>query len=780
MYVPLARQSHGLSSSRGDKFGSRAVLARYRFPIFMTCGVYTLAPYGTWNSPISSDMLTNRSTAVQEIAVGPNMTVYTITHQHNLGRITLEYRTFDDPSEAHMCESIQGSVLSRVHKYGGGAFSLLSDGRAVYAYQQDHSFGVDVMDVSSQSISKLVEPNSSKRYADFSAHPLLPLPVLAVEEEHTATAVIHRLVCIHEQQVHKVHEGHGFYAYPRFSPDGRFIAWVTWDHPSMPFWASKLWVAAIHHLDPLTTSTPVLVAGGKTLVAQQPVWVPDTSTLLFTHNGQVADVYEVDLCVKNEECCVSCILPSGGRSKGDRETIQMKPPLWILNASSLVALNQQWAIYVENQTGKDFLVLIDRKTRTRTPLPSSYTQFSQLRTAAEDQFVCIASSPTSQPALVLCRLKHHATGTPTIKIQVLRAGADVPISEDYISVPEPITFPTHLPDGSSVKAHALFYTPKNPKYVAPANTLPPCRMIVHGGPTASSLDLGIQYWTTQGWAVCAVDFGGSTGHGLEYKRRLQGHWSDVDVRNCVAAAAYLSGTNPPWSLPSSNEFELTESSGQDGSRCITVTRREPPSYLMETLMASFLGGGAFFVIRMLLSWLSGPVSWAWCLGLVGMIWVLVQRLVFRVQAETIRVMPHLAAQLETHRGIWTGARSRSFAEVTCERQFVPRDTIMDFFMMEGIQTFRVWDYAVLATSSETKNHSLKVLFPHLMPPRSHYVYAFRRLHNMLLHNEPPETHARVDASRICLHGCSSDGLSVFYALVRHPSVLCGCQLAWHG
>lgn len=727
-------------------------------------------------------MLTRSSAAIHEVACQPHMVVYTITHPHNQGRTTLEYRKLDAPSPALTCDSIQGSVRSCVHEYGGGAFSVLPDGCAVYAYQQDRTFGVNVVDLTSHSIATLVEPQSQKRHADFGAHPLRPRRILAVEEEHTSSTIINRLVCLDNQQVYKVHEGHDFYAYPRFSPNGRFIAWVTWDHPSMPFWSSELWVAAVQNEDPLTISTPVRVAGGQDLVAQQPVWVPDSSTLLFTLSGKVSDIYEVDVCVENGECHVSRAVPSGGPAEARKDAVEVQPPLWNLNASSMVALSQQRSVYVETQSGQDSIILIDRQARKRIPLPCSYTQFSQLRAAAQDQFVCIASSPTSPAALVLCSVKPTATGSMDLDVQVLRAGSGIPIPENYISVPEPIEFPTQLPDGSSATAHALYYAPKNPEFHAPAGSLPPCRMIVHGGPTASatsSLDLAIQYWTTRGWAVCAVNFGGSTGHGLDYMRRLQGHWGDVDVRDCVAAAAFLGGTSPPWAVPTSSEFKISEVNGPDGSRTMTLTRQKPPCYLTETLMAFAVGSGVFWLARTLFSWLGAPVSWACGLGLTGMIWVLVHRLVLRVQAESIRVMPHLAAQLETHRGIWTGTRSRPFVEVSCERQFIPRDTILDFFMMEGIQSFRVWDYAVLATTSETKRHSLKVLFPHLMPSRSIYIHVYQRLHNMLLHNEPPQSHARVDASHICLHGRSSGGLTVLCALMRYPSVFCS-GASWYG
>jgi dipeptidyl aminopeptidase/acylaminoacyl peptidase len=64
----------------------------------------------------------------------------------------------------------------------------------------------------------------------------------------------------------------------------------------------------------------------------------------------------------------------------------------------------------------------------------------------------------------------------------------------------------------------------------------------HGGPTGASpavLRYGIQYWTTRGFAVLDVNYGGSTGYGRAYRERLKGQWGIVDVADCINGARYL-------------------------------------------------------------------------------------------------------------------------------------------------------------------------------------------------------------------------------------------------
>ncbi|WP_157876149.1 S9 family peptidase, partial [Streptacidiphilus griseoplanus] len=107
------------------------------------------------------------------------------------------------------------------------------------------------------------------------------------------------------------------------------------------------------------------------------------------------------------------------------------------------------------------------------------------------------------------------------------------------------------PDGREV--HANLYPPRNPDFTAPPGELPPYVVFAHGGPTSRSpmvLDLEIAYFTSRGIGVVEVNYGGSTGHGREYRNRLRGQWGVVDVEDCATAARALAaeGTADPRRL----------------------------------------------------------------------------------------------------------------------------------------------------------------------------------------------------------------------------------------
>lgn len=364
-------------------------------------------------------------------------------------------------------------------------------------------------------------------------------------------------------------------------------------------------------------------------------------------------------------------------------------------------------------------------------------------------------------------------------VQILRSVAETPIPESYISVPEPISFPTQLPNGQESLAHGLYYPPTNPAFEGPSGTLPPCRIMAHSGPTsraASVLDLSVQYWTTRGWAVCLVNFGGSTGYGYEYMQRLNGHWGDMDVRDCVAAAAYLGGNDPPWTMTGKSSTPprgLEERNDPDGTRIMTFYRTEPSSHVTDLWIPTFVGFLGYGLLYAL-----NPFVGLSTMGLMAAsstisLGLYLYRILFRIQSESIRVMPGLGVQLETNRGLSLAPRTRGYLEVSTSRTFIPRDTILDFFMLEVLQWWKVQDYAVLATSSATKKEGLKIVFPSLLPRREVYLYTYRRLyHTMLGTTSSTKPLPRVDATKICLSGRSSGGYTVLCAVTSYPGVFC--------
>ena len=126
----------------------------------------------------------------------------------------------------------------------------------------------------------------------------------------------------------------------------------------------------------------------------------------------------------------------------------------------------------------------------------------------------------------------------TREVTPLRRANDLKIDPGYLSNAQPIEFPTE--DG--LTAYAFYYPPRNRDFVAPTGERPPLLVKSHGGPTSAAspaLSLSIQYWTSRGFAVLDVNYGGSTGYGREYRRRLNGRWGVVDVDDCVNGARFL-------------------------------------------------------------------------------------------------------------------------------------------------------------------------------------------------------------------------------------------------
>jgi dipeptidyl aminopeptidase/acylaminoacyl peptidase len=124
------------------------------------------------------------------------------------------------------------------------------------------------------------------------------------------------------------------------------------------------------------------------------------------------------------------------------------------------------------------------------------------------------------------------------KSEVLRHALTLPVDPAYFSIAQPIEFPTE----HGHTAYAFYYPPRNPDYTAPAGERPPLLVMSHGGPTSAvsgAFNPGVQFWTSRGFALIDVNYGGSTGYGREYRERLKGEWGVVDVDDCANGAKYL-------------------------------------------------------------------------------------------------------------------------------------------------------------------------------------------------------------------------------------------------
>jgi dipeptidyl aminopeptidase/acylaminoacyl peptidase len=308
--------------------------------------------------------------------------------------------------------------------------------------------------------------------------------------------------------------GPDFVAAPRLSPDGARLAWLEWDHPDMPWDATRLRVAAFQPDGTLGES--VLAAGGPEESIVQPEWAPDGTLHLISDRSGWWNLYR---------------LVEGPRLEplAPMEA-EFADPAWIFDRSSYGFLPDGAIVAIARAEGRDRLFRLE-PGHLIGEVETPFTELDALQVGAAT-IVAVAGAP-DDPAIVV-RLD-PSTLAPA---GVLRRASTVTVDPANISRPESIAFPTT--DG--LTAHALYYPPTNAEFVGPEGEKPPLIVLTHGGPTSNAstaLNLATQLMTSRGIAVVDVDYGGSSGYGRAYRRRLDGMWGVVDLDDTIAAARFL-------------------------------------------------------------------------------------------------------------------------------------------------------------------------------------------------------------------------------------------------
>ena len=479
------------------------------------------AEFGFWKSPITSDLIAGESIRLGQIALSGEDIYWIEGRPRESGRNAIVRRTPDGAMHEVIPEPF--NARSRVHEYGGGAFWV--DGATVYFVNfSDQRLYRTAPGQPPQPLT----PEAAWRYADG----VVDKPrnrLIAVREDHTLAAheAVNTIVSIdlsggRGQTV--LVSGADFYSDPRLSPDGTTLCWLEWRHPHMPWDGNELWVAEIPRNSSLGESRRV--AGGGEEALFQPQWSPGGTLYFVSDRGGWWNLYR----------------DNGGN-------IEPLAPMeaefglaqWIFGQSTYAFESGKSLLAAYTQKGYWHLARLDTATKTLQPIETPYSDIDEVRTGP-GYAVFKAGSPVEPTSIVRLDL---ASG----KHDVLRRSFQ-PREElrRYFTVPEAIEFPTshgltaHGLTAHGLTAHGFFYPPLNPDFTPPPKEQPPLLVISHGGPTGStstSLSLTIQYWTTRGFAVFDVNYGGSTGYGTAYRRRLNGQWGVVDVDDCTNGALFL-------------------------------------------------------------------------------------------------------------------------------------------------------------------------------------------------------------------------------------------------
>ncbi|CAN5271441.1 S9 family peptidase [soil metagenome] len=480
-------------------------------------------PYGSWPSPISVAMSVAGETSLREPRLD-GQDVYWIEGRPQEGgrQVIVRWRQRDGAVDVTPAPF---NARTMVHEYGGGAyavrhglvyFSNLADGR-IYRQaaggtpeplteEAPHRFGDLVVDAARGRLLAVREDHTGTasgavRAARQGDRPPEPQDTLVAIDTSNGSQTV-------------LASGADFYSSPRPSPDGSRLAWLSWSHPNMPWDGTELWLAEVD-----ASGLPVdarLVAGGLEESVVQPEWTPDGVLVYASDVSGWWNLYR--------------LAGTGSATPLLEMEAEFAGAQWVFGMS-WYGIGSDGDIHaVARRQGRDELWRIGTGggPAERLEVPDEQIQSLQV---GRDRLVYLGASARSAKAVVTMDLVSGAR-------DVLRRAAELEVDEGYIAPPEPITFPSA--DGRT--AHALYYRPTNRDAEGLPTERPPLVVMSHGGPTSFAwpgLNMETQMFTSRGFAVVDVDYGGSTGYGREYMRLLDGRWGIVDVEDCIHAARFL-------------------------------------------------------------------------------------------------------------------------------------------------------------------------------------------------------------------------------------------------
>ena len=523
--------------------------------------------YGSWQSPITSKAITAGSVGIGSLNYDNDggKLYWVEARPQEAGRYVLCRYAPEDPNKnernAIDVSPKESNVRTRVHEYGGGAVTIGGANSIFYSEFTTQRLCQLILSGKAESVVRPLTPDTETpnmyRFADgdFVAS---SNSIYCIRENHENPApkdVVNEIVSIQvpgkdgdtadgtsSDNVRIVATGNDFYAAPRVSPDGTKLAYITWNHPNMPWDATQLRIVSLGGKDDehagSSTSDHMLVAGsdGETSVIQ-PLWHPISGDLYYiSDESGYYNIYRATFGVDGK-VQTSRILPMdydfGGSAPG-----------WSLGQQGFSFLPKDGRLLATySKNGVSRLVVVD-VMNTNEDANSNFQEYSGGEEGSvlpmqfggvigtdSNELYFMGGSPSTPSSVYRWNLD-----SPDQPAEVLACSSTLSFPDSVISVPKQIEFPTTL--GT---AYGYYYAPRNADYACTTEPAPPLLVKAHGGPTSctgTTLNAAIQYWTSRGFAVLDVDYGGSTGYGRDYRRRLRSSWGIVDVDDVCAGAQF--------------------------------------------------------------------------------------------------------------------------------------------------------------------------------------------------------------------------------------------------
>ena len=532
------------------------------------------APYGQWRSPISARDVARGGVRFGRVDFGADGGLWWSEGRPNEGGRSVVMRRTADGAIVDVLP--QGwNARTRVHEYGGRAWIPVGDTGLVFANWDDQR--LYVLDVPVPGAIDGASVRHGTR-AEAEPRPITPEPAEAQGDRFADLVLGHagsEVICVRERVVDGgrsverdivavpldgsmavrtlVVDGH-FLSNPRPAPDGRHLAWLTWEHPRMPWDGTELRVGEIAADG--SVSSPRTLLGGEAESVFQPEWSgPDALHAVSDRSGWW-NLYRVDMGggtatgsgrdragpTAGGVAGGTTGSVAGGTTGGMLAEVQalcereeeFARAQWIFGMSTYGVLDDG-RIAVLHGRGTWSLSLLDEGRSTLLPASPELAErltYFEPALAVSGHVLAVVGGGSATPLSVV-RLD-----TRTGVSELVRSSIDVVPDAAYLPAARAEEF---VGEGGR-DVHAFVYAPKNPLFAASEGERPPYVALVHGGPTSQAspvLDLEVAYFTSRGIGVVDVDYAGSTGYGREYRRRLDGQWGVVDVEDVIAVVRGL-------------------------------------------------------------------------------------------------------------------------------------------------------------------------------------------------------------------------------------------------
>ncbi|MEA2070024.1 MAG: prolyl oligopeptidase family serine peptidase [Asgard group archaeon] len=489
-------------------------------------------PYGFWKPIITANEVYSESLYLSQIQTYGEDIFWLELRPHENGRVILVKKSPN--KEPRDITPKNFSVKSRVHEYGGGAYAI-GEEYVFFVNQEDQRIYRQKHTIPDKPEPLTPEKNANESLGKYASLTLSPdeLFLLFVyekeytEEENVNTIAILDLAKKEPREPHILIEGNDFYADPIFSPDSKKIAWLTWNHPNMPWETTKLMMCTFHPTT-LEISEQILVAGGLNQTIYIPKFSPD-GTLYFIQDRQCEkdDVPENWSNIYRYQD--NQIMPV------TKKLVEFGQPQWVFKLSTYDFLTNKKLVARYFDKGKTTLLSIDVSSNESEILCEEFTEISNLQISSNNKVIFTGGNPQLPNSIIYFNPENKT-------YDILRKSHKLDLNEEKISIPQFLSFPT----SDEEEAYGYLYLPHNPNFVPPPDSLGPLLIFVHGGPTGrtnTNLDPRIQFWTSLGFAIFDIDHRGSTGYGRKYREALYNRWGVIDTYDIYDGIQYLQDEN---------------------------------------------------------------------------------------------------------------------------------------------------------------------------------------------------------------------------------------------